>query len=99
MGTLKRSKHQNMKELRFHTVAEVWRFAFAYDPTRNAVVLCGGDKQGVPKDEFYDELVEKADKRYDKWLKAVEEAKAKEADEKRRMAKAPAVKKGKGGRK
>jgi len=99
VDTLKGSKHRNMKELRFHTATEVWRFAFAYDPTRNAVVLCGGDKQGGSEKEFYDMLVEKADKRYDRWIKAVEEAKAKEAGEKRRMANAPGGIKGKGGRK
>jgi hypothetical protein len=94
VDTLKGSRHQNMKELRFHTATEVWRFAFAYDPTRNAVVLCGGGKQGGSEKEFYDGLVKQADKRYDKWLKTVEEAKAKDADEKRKLAKTPAGQKG-----
>jgi len=74
VDTLKGSKHANMKELRFSVESEVWRFAFAYDPTRNAVVLCGGDKQGVTETFFYGRLVEKADKRYDAWLKTLEKA-------------------------
>lgn len=98
VDTLKGSKHQNMKELRFHTATEVWRFAFAYDRTRNAVVLCGGDKQGASEKEFYNWLVKQADKRYDQWLRTVEEAKAKDACEKRKVAKAQAGIKGRRGR-
>jgi hypothetical protein len=30
-----------MKELRFDAADGVWRFAFAFDPTRKAIVLCG----------------------------------------------------------
>ncbi len=68
-----------MKELRFDTATEVWRFAFGYDPTRNAVVLCGSDKQGANEKLFYDQLIDKADKRYDGWLAVLEIAK-KEAE-------------------
>ncbi len=74
VDTLKGSKHANMKELRFALRSTVWRFAFAYDPTQNAVVLCGGEKQGVSEKRFYDRLVEKADKRYDDWLDRLNEA-------------------------
>ena len=41
VDTLKRSKHANMKELRFEVHDGVWRFAFAFDPNREAVVLIG----------------------------------------------------------
>ena len=45
--TLNGSRHANMKELRFDAADGVWRFAFAFDPKRQAIVLCGGDKSGV----------------------------------------------------
>lgn len=68
VDTMNGSAYSNMKELRIATATEVWRFAFAYDPSRNAVVLCGGGKQGVEQDLFYKELIALADKRYTKWL-------------------------------
>ena len=37
VGTLKGSKHTNMKELRFEVDNGVWRTAFAFDPVRRAV--------------------------------------------------------------
>lgn len=46
VDTLKRSDHANMKELRFSLGRQAWRFAFAFDPKRRAVVLVGGDKAG-----------------------------------------------------
>jgi len=44
--TLNGSRHANMKELRFRAADGVWRFAFAFDAKREAIVLCGGDKSG-----------------------------------------------------
>lgn len=44
--TLKGSKHANMKELRASARGRVLRVAFAFDPTRLAVLLVGGDKGG-----------------------------------------------------
>ncbi len=46
VDTLNGSRHKNMKELRFDADNGVWRFAFAFDPKRTAIVLCGGDKSG-----------------------------------------------------
>jgi hypothetical protein len=63
--TLNGSKHANMKELRFYAIDGVWRFAFAFDPTRQAIILCGGDKSGGSEDRFYRELIRKADMRFD----------------------------------
>lgn len=68
VDTLKGSKHRNMKELRIRTADGVWRFAFAFDPRRQAVILVGGDKSGVAKDRFYRSLVKRADDRFDRWL-------------------------------
>lgn len=68
VDTLKGSKHRNMKELRIRTADGVWRFAFAFDPRRRAVILVGGDKSGVARDRFYRPLIKRADDRFDRWL-------------------------------
>lgn len=65
VDTLKGSRHANMKELRFNTADGVWRFAFAFDPRRMAVVLCGGDKVGGNEARFYRQLIAVADSRFD----------------------------------
>jgi hypothetical protein len=46
VDTLNGSRHANLKELRFDAADGVWRFAFAFDPKRRAILLCGGDKSG-----------------------------------------------------
>jgi len=46
VDTVNGSKHANMKELRFDAADGVWRFVFAFDPKRTAIILCGGDKSG-----------------------------------------------------
>jgi hypothetical protein len=63
--TLNGSRYANMKELRFDAADGVWRFAFAFDPKRQAIVLCGGDKSGVSEKRFYQQLIVKADARFD----------------------------------
>ena len=50
--TLKGSTFTNMKELRFSAKDGVWRFAFAFDPKRQAIILCGGDKSGGGERRF-----------------------------------------------
>jgi hypothetical protein len=65
VDTLNGSSHANMKEIRFAAADGVWRFAFAFDPNREAIVLCGGDKSGVSENRFYRQLIAKADKRFD----------------------------------
>ena len=54
-----------MKELRFEADDGVWRFAFAFDPNRKAVLLVGGDKSGVSEQRFYRQIIKKADNRFD----------------------------------
>ena len=49
VDTLQGSRHANMKELRFDAADGVWRFAFAFDPNRQAIVLCGGTNQASAK--------------------------------------------------
>lgn len=71
VDTLNGSKHANMKELRFNAANGVWRIAFAFDPTRKAIILVGGDKSGVSSDAFYKRLIKKADKRFDSHLSGI----------------------------
>jgi hypothetical protein len=52
-----------MKELRFQ-LDGIWRFAFAFDPQRNAIILCGGDKDGENSKHFYRTLIDLADRRF-----------------------------------
>lgn len=67
------SRHANMKELRFDAADGVWRFAFAFDPKRREIVLCGGDKSGSSEKRFYRQLIDKADNRFHAHLVAVEQ--------------------------
>ncbi|MFZ0314434.1 MAG: type II toxin-antitoxin system RelE/ParE family toxin [Candidatus Korobacteraceae bacterium] len=69
--TLYGSRHANMKELGFGAADGEWRVAFAFDPTRKAILLVAGDKSGVSEKLFYRRLIAKADKRFqahlDRW--------------------------------
>lgn len=65
VDTLKGSRHANMKELRFIMSGGVWRIAFAFDPERKAILLVAGDKSGVREQRFYQQLIRKADHRFD----------------------------------
>jgi hypothetical protein len=51
-----------------HANDGVWRFAFAFDPKRAAILLCGGDKSGGSEQRFYRQLITKADDRFDAHL-------------------------------
>ncbi len=74
VDTLAGSRHANMKELRFDAADGVWRFAFAFDPTRRAIVFCGGDKSGGSQKRFYRRLIAMADQRFESHLAATREA-------------------------
>lgn len=65
---LKGSQHANMKELRFSWDQGVWRVAFAFDPTRQAILLVGGDKGGADQKRFYKRLIAVADSRFNEHL-------------------------------
>ena len=56
-----------MKEMRFNAADGAWRiaFAFAFDPSRNAILLVAGDKSGRPSMRFYRDLIRRADERFD----------------------------------
>ncbi len=53
-----------MKELRVGTC----RILFAFDPTRNAILLVAGDKRGQWR-TWYPAAIALADQRFDDWLK------------------------------
>src|SRR5215813_15547209 len=57
VDTLKGSRYDNMKELRFDAGGGVWRVAFAFDPKRRAILLVGGDKSGIAQERFYKRLL------------------------------------------
>jgi len=63
VDTLDGSSFPNMKELRFR-LDGLWRFAFAFDPQRQTIVLVGGNKEGARQKAFYKELIRVADERF-----------------------------------
>ena len=77
VDTLKGSRHANMKEMRFGWNKEVWRVAFAFDPTRQAILLVGGNKGGADQKRFYKQLILKADMRFDEHIMALKLAEKK----------------------
>lgn len=72
VDTLNGSKHANMKELRFNASDGVWRAAFAFDPRRKAMILVAGDKSGGSEKRFYEQLIRRADVRFDAHLARLE---------------------------
>lgn len=73
VDTLNGSKFANMKELRFKEKGSVWRFAFAFDPERAAIILVGGNKRGKNQDKFYKDLISVADQRFEEHLEGLKE--------------------------
>ena len=78
VDTLNGSRHTNMKELRFDAEDGVWRFVFAFDPNRRAILLCGGDKSGGSEKRFYVQLIAKADARFDARVAGIKKQREKE---------------------
>jgi hypothetical protein len=64
VDTLNGSTYANMKEIRFKAADGVWRVAFAFDPSRNAILLVAGDKSGSSEKRFYRQPIEIADSRF-----------------------------------
>jgi hypothetical protein len=83
VDTLNNSKFHNMKELRFNADGGVWRAAFAFDPTRKAIVLVAGDKSGGNEKQFYKALIAKADQRFQNHLNRLKAAAAAAKKEKK----------------
>ena len=65
------SKFTNMKELRVQHRGRPLRAFFAFDPLRQAIVLCIADKGG--KKRFYKEMLAIADEQYELHLASLGE--------------------------
>ena len=72
-SNVRRSRHGSMRELRSQCEGQPLRTLYAFDPRRTAILLIGGNKTG--DDRFYEEMVPKADKIYDEYLKEIQEEK------------------------
>lgn len=66
--TIQGSKYPNLKELRIQAKLSVFRLFFIFDPIRQAIVLCGGNKKGKNEKRFYKEMIHLAEQTYDKYL-------------------------------
>jgi hypothetical protein len=69
VDAIQASRHANMKELRPR--GGQIRVMFAFDPTRTAILLIGGDKTGKWA-SWYEEMVPIADRLFDEHLRAIE---------------------------
>ena len=68
VGTLRDSRHGNMKELRAPSGGRSLRVLFAFDPRLQAILLLGGDKTGQ-WERWYEWAIPAADDLYDAYLK------------------------------
>jgi len=64
--TLKSSQYKNMKELRVQFAGKPIRAFYAFDPVRQAIVLCAGDKSH--DNRFYIRMIRIADEEFSAWL-------------------------------
>lgn len=65
------SRHAHMRELRIQHGGRPYRVLYAFDPSRVAFLLIGGDKAG--NDRWYEEFVPRADAIYDEHLRELEQ--------------------------
>ena len=68
VDTVKLSRHKNIKELRVQSRGRPFRIMFAFDPSRSAILLIGGNKQGNKR--FYELIIPLADRLYDRYLRS-----------------------------
>ena len=61
---------KNLKELRIQHQGKPYRVFFAFDPERQAVLLCGGDKTG--KKRFYETMIPIAEQEFLNHLSATD---------------------------
>ncbi len=66
VDTIKGSKVGNLKELRIPISGDPWRVLFAFDPSRRAILLVGGNKRG--DDRWYEVNIPIAEKRLSRYL-------------------------------
>jgi hypothetical protein len=60
------SRHGHMRELRVQSDGKPIRIFYAFDPTRTAILLLGGNKTGDKR--FYKKMIPIADRLYDEHL-------------------------------
>ena len=70
--TIKGSQYANMKELRIQHQGKPIRAFFAFDPCRQAIVLCAGDKSNDKK--FYERMIRIADNEFTTYLRNLEQS-------------------------
>ncbi|SUA65955.1 Putative toxin HigB2 [Oligella urethralis] len=68
--TIKDSTYPNMKELRVQYRGCPIRVFYAFDPLRQAIVLCAGDKTGKEK-QFYKKMIRIADQEFKNYLESL----------------------------
>lgn len=68
---LEGSRHSHMRELRIQSQGDPLRIFYAFDPTRSAILLIGGNKTGQEK-RFYKTMIPRADVLYDAHLKTLQ---------------------------
>lgn len=70
VDTLKGTRFPNLKEIRVSVSDKygVWRVAFAFDPSRTAILLVAEDKSSTNTTRFYKRLIETAEERYQRHL-------------------------------
>jgi hypothetical protein len=61
-----RSPLSNLKELRIQHRGQPYRAFFVFDPQRQAIVLCAGNKQGDKR--FYERMTPLAESIYQRYL-------------------------------
>lgn len=61
---------KNLKELRVQHKGKPYRVFFAFDPLRQAVMLCGGDKTG--NKHFYETMIPIAEREFLNYLQELE---------------------------
>src|SRR4051794_26707999 len=66
--TVNGSAHHNMKELRVQSKGDPIRAFFAFDPQRNGILLCAGNKTNDEK-RFYQAMIPIADREFTAHLK------------------------------
>jgi hypothetical protein len=76
VDTVKGSSFPNMKELRVQYKGDPWRILFAFDPSRKAILLVGGNKGGDEK-RWYKSHIRIADDRFARHLKSLKKKKGK----------------------
>lgn len=78
VDTLKESAITNLKELRFNSRDKVIRITFVFDPSRNGVLIIGGDKAGSGGKTFYKMIIDASEKIYFSYLEMRKEKVAKQ---------------------